>query len=57
MKIVRPPDLRYKAGERGSREFKSRIVRKEGTIMTMARREVVTISAHLQDKGCGRAHG
>jgi len=43
MKIVRPPDLRYKAGERGSREFKSRIVRKEGTIMTMARREVITI--------------
>jgi CBS domain-containing protein len=43
MKIVRPPDLRYKATERGSREFKSRPSRKEGTIMTVAKKDVVTI--------------
>jgi len=43
MKIVRPPDLRYKATERGSREFKSRPSKKEGTIMTVAKKDVVTI--------------
>jgi CBS domain-containing protein len=43
VRIVRPPDLGYKARERGPREFRSRPSRKEGTLMTIAKREVVTI--------------
>ncbi|MEM2289060.1 MAG: CBS domain-containing protein [Candidatus Hadarchaeales archaeon] len=35
--------MRYKAGERGPREFKSRPPQREGTIMTICKREVVTI--------------
>lgn len=50
MKIVRPPDLGYKAGPRGGKELGSRISRREGSIMLVAKRDVVTIPPTLPIK-------